>query len=53
MSPSLPSIGLLEERPTTLRPTPARHHMAGSWPATAQLARRSSLAQSNGLRRGV
>jgi hypothetical protein len=53
MGPFLPTAGLLEDWPTTLRPRPARHRMAESWPATAQLVRCSGLAQSSGLRRRV
>jgi hypothetical protein len=48
MGPFLPGVGPLEDRPTTLRPSPTRHRMAGPWPSTAQLA---WWPQARGIRR--
>jgi hypothetical protein len=53
MDSCLPDASPLEDRPTTLRPSPARHRMAGLWLATAQLDRCFGLAQSDDLRHGV
>jgi hypothetical protein len=53
MDPFLPGVGPLEGRLTALRPSPARHHMAGPWTTTAQLAWCTGLAQSGGLRHEV